>query len=300
MRRSNRVPSKSNAFSTLCQPTSGGRRCGRRSRSTYRNPIPSTPSIHLCEPRGHGMDAARLDVDGKRAGLLDGVHHEQHVAIPAKLPDGLHVRCGGRLRTAPSSPRPGESADRWPRRPLRESPRRPPPGSRAASRLCPPDASRRRRWTGTPGRLPPPPRPPGRQSRPSATVARPCDVLFTNATSLAEAPMSSAVPRPRPGRAFPPRARSHVAPRHVVVEPGVDGHLYARRTWRHCCAVEVDAVLAGRKRAAVLLAQGRHGSSLHGRLEDTHCMGKQPRMGKQPPAHVCRWVRRASASRCAM
>ena len=49
VRRSNRVPSKANGSSTLYQPTRAGRRFGSRSRSTYRKPMPSSPSIHLCE-----------------------------------------------------------------------------------------------------------------------------------------------------------------------------------------------------------------------------------------------------------
>ena len=51
---------------------------------------------------------------------------------------------------------------------------------------------------------------PGRQSSPSATIARPWDVLLTNATSSGEAPMSAAV------RARASAARVHHCPEAML------------------------------------------------------------------------------------
>ena len=262
-------------------------------------PDPEHPQHPLVRARGHGMDAARLDVDGKRAGLLDGVHHEQHVAVPAELPDGVHVGAVAarelhRAHRHQAGPRTDGLVDR-----LRShrAVRHPDLAQRHASvRQVLPGVDVGRVLQGARHRHLVAGSPVETLRHRGETVRRALherDLARRRADELGG-------PRPDPGGAFPPRARPHVALRHVVVEPGVDGRPHARRARRHRRTVEIGTLLAGRKRAAVLLAEGRHGASLHDMSTDPHCRGKRPRMGKRPLAHASRRARRASASRWAM
>ena len=238
-------------------------------------PDPEHSQHPLVRAGGHGVDAARLDVDGKRAGLLDGVDHEQHVPVPAKLPDGVHVGAVAacelhRAHRDQAGPRTDGLIDRFG---SHRTVHHPDLAQRHPSvRQVLPGIDVGRVLQGARHRhlVPGPPVETFRHG--GQTVRRALhehNLAGGGADELGGA-------RPNPGRAFPPPTRSHVALRHVVVEPGVDGRLHARRTRRHRRAVEIGAVLAGRERTTVILAQGRHGSSSHGMSMAANCMGKQP------------------------
>ena len=224
----------------------------------------------LVRAGGHGVDAARLDVDGERAGLLDRVDHEEQVPIPAKLPDGVHVGAVAacelhRAHRHQPGPRTDGLLDRFGRhRPVHRPDLAQPD---AAIREMLPGVDVGRVFDGARHRHLVPGAPVQSLRHHRQTVRGALD----ERDFLGRGADERRGPRPGLRGARPPLAGGHVALRDVVVEPGVDRRAHARGARRHRGAVEIGTTFAGRKRVAVRQAQGRHGSSSRVTSTAPHC-----------------------------
>ena len=230
------------------------------------------PQHPLVRAGGHGVDAACLDVDGERAGLLNGVDHEEHAPVPAKATDGVHVgpvtacELHGADRDQPG-PRSNRLLDRCGRhRPVHH---RDFPHLDATVRQMLPRVDVGRILQGARhchlvAGAPVQPFRHHRQAVGRALHER--DLFGGGADELGG-------PRPDFRGARPPVGRCRVALCDMVVEPRVDRGSHPCRAGRNRRAVEIGAICAGRKRVAVLQAQGRHDGS--SRSVGAHCMRRR-------------------------
>ncbi len=217
----------------------------------------------LVRARGHGVDAARLDVDGERAGLLDRVDHEQHVPIPAEPPDGVHVGAVAarelhRAHRHQPRPRADGILDRLGRHHPVHRPDLAQPDAAIREMLPGVDVGRVLDGAGHRHFVSGAPVQPFRHHR--QTVGRASD----ERDLLGRGADERCGPRPGLCGARPPLPGGHVALGDVVFEPGVDRRAHAGRARRHRGAVEIGTAFAGRECVTVPEAQGRHDGSSRG------------------------------------